>query len=236
MYSLIFFGPLLMFFFLFVLGGQLGGRRSAIAVATATAASVLFSFDALLTIFYHSFYLTYYLPLLPLINVGWVTVSWHFFLDPLTLFMFTLISVVSFFIQIFASAYMGEDASQVRFMVYLCFFMIAMMLLVGAGNFIQLFFGWELVGLASFLLINFWFARQDANAAAFKAMAVNRVGDCFLIFSMFLFAFNYSTLDFDTIFCLSALSQPVSAQVAFFLSYYRGFCKICPIFFSHLVA
>ena len=95
---------------------------------------------------------------------------------------------------------MGEDASHVRFMIYLCFFMIAMILLVGAANFLQLFFGWELVGLASYLLINFWYARQDANAAAFKAMAVNRVGDCFLLAGMLLFAFQYNSLDFDFIF------------------------------------
>jgi NADH:ubiquinone oxidoreductase subunit 5 (subunit L)/multisubunit Na+/H+ antiporter MnhA subunit len=145
--------------------------------------------------------------------------------------MFALIALVSFFIQLFASAYMGEDASQVRFMVYLCFFMIAMLLLVGAANFMQLFFGWELVGLASFLLINFWFARQDANAAAFKAMAVNRVGDCFLIFSMFIFACTYNTLDFDTIFCLASIQQSSTVAIGFFCLIVGAFAKSAQFFF-----
>jgi NADH:ubiquinone oxidoreductase subunit 5 (subunit L)/multisubunit Na+/H+ antiporter MnhA subunit len=231
MYSLIFFGPVFMFFLLVTLGGRMGGRHTAIAVAAATGVSALLSIDALFTTFFHAFYFTYYLPLFPLIELGWLHIQWHFFLDPLTLFMFGLISVVSFFIQVFASAYMGEDASQVRFMVYLCFFMIAMMLLVGASNFMQLFFGWELVGLASFLLINFWFARQDANAAAFKAMAVNRVGDCFLIFSMFLFALNYNSLDFDVIFCLSSVDRPATVWVAFFCLVVGAFAKSAQFFF-----
>ncbi len=146
--------------------------------------------------------------------------------------MLFLITLVSFFIQIFVTACMGEDASQVRFVTYLSFFMIAMMLLVGASNFIQIFFGWELVGLASFLLINFWFARQDANAAAFKAIAVNRVGDCFLLLALLLFALQTGSFEFDTIFCLALTraDQPIFA-LAFFCLVLGAFAKSAQFFF-----
>jgi NADH:ubiquinone oxidoreductase subunit 5 (subunit L)/multisubunit Na+/H+ antiporter MnhA subunit len=232
MYTLVFFAPLFMFFLLFGLGRFLGGYYAALALSISTFAAWLLCFDALVTILQHSFFLTYYLPFTPLFLVGWFETFWHFGLDYLTLSMFFLITLVSFFIQLFATAYMGEDASQVRFMVYLSFFMIAMILLVGASNFLQLFFGWELVGLASFLLINFWFSRQDANAAAFKAMAVNRVGDCFLLLALLLFAFQASSFDFDTIFCLSLVraDQPIFIA-AFFCLVMGAFAKSAQFFF-----
>ena len=176
-----------MFFFCMLLGRFMGGFYTALAVAISTFFSVLFSFDAITFMAYSAYSLTYYVDLAQLINVNFLSISWHSYFDFLTLSMFCLITLVSFFIQIFSVGYMGEDASFVRFMIYLCFFMIAMLLLVGSANFLQLFFGWELVGLASFLLINFWFARQDANISAYKAVAVNRVGDCFILLSIFIF-------------------------------------------------
>ena len=217
MYTLIFFSPLFIFFTVFFLGARLGGFYTALAVAFSTFFSCLLCFDALSTFFYHSFNFSYYLPFFSLFEVAWFSVNWHFFLDTLVIFMFSLICLVSFFIQVFSISYMGEDASHVRFMIYLCFFMIAMILLVGAANFLQLFFGWELVGLASYLLINFWYARQDANAAAFKAMAVNRVGDCFLLAGMLLFAFQYNSLDFDFIFCMASPASAVCGLAFLFL-------------------
>jgi NADH:ubiquinone oxidoreductase subunit 5 (subunit L)/multisubunit Na+/H+ antiporter MnhA subunit len=232
MYTLVFFAPLFMFFLLLGLGRFLGGYYTAVALSISTFVAWLLCFDALFTTLQHSFFLTYYLPFTPLLLAGWFETFWHFSLDYLTLSMFFLITLVSFFIQLFATAYMGEDASQVRFMVYLSFFMIAMILLVGASNFLQLFFGWELVGLASFLLINFWFSRQDANTAAFKAMAVNRVGDCFLLFSFLLFVFQTGSFDFDTIFCLSLTwaTKPLFV-VAFFCLVMGAFAKSAQFFF-----
>lgn len=230
MYTLIFFAPLIMFIILFFFGGRLGGYYTAWAVAISTLFSCFFCFDALATLIFHSFFLSYHLPLLPFFDFGWIVVGWHFYFDQLVLFMFALITLVSFFIQLFSISYMGEDASHVRFIIYLSFFMIAMMLLVGAANFIQLFFGWELVGLASFLLINFWFARQDANAAAFKAMAVNRVGDCFLLLGIFIFVFQYNSFEFDFLFCLVD-SRNFLAQGAFFCLILGAFAKSAQFFF-----
>jgi NADH:ubiquinone oxidoreductase subunit 5 (subunit L)/multisubunit Na+/H+ antiporter MnhA subunit len=230
MYTLIFFGPVFIFIFLFFLGGRLGGYYSALAVAVSTFFSCVFCFDALISLISHSFFFSYHLPLLHFFEFGWISVNWHFYLDHLVIFMFSLIALVSFFIQLFSVSYIGEDASHVRFMIYLCFFIIAMILLVGAANFIQLFFGWELVGLASFLLINFWFSRQDANAAAFKAMAVNRLGDCFLLVSIFLFAYKFNSFEFDLIFCLSTPESTLT-QVSFFCLIVGAFAKSAQFFF-----
>ncbi len=230
MYTLIFFGPVFIFLLLFFTGGRLGGYYSALAVAVSTFISCILCFDALASLVFHSFFFSYSLPLVEFFNFGWISVGWHFYLDQLVIFMFSLITTVSFFIQLFSVSYMGEDASHVRFIVYLCFFMIAMILLVGSANFIQIFFGWELVGLASFLLINFWFSRQDANAAAFKAMAVNRVGDCFLLASMLLFAHQFSTFEFDIIFCM-ADPENYLEQIAFLCLIVGAFAKSAQFFF-----
>jgi len=202
MYSIIFFGPLFIFLFVFLFGSRIGGFYSALAVCFATFVSAVVSLDAFIFMLNSSFSLVYYTDIVRIFSVGFLKADWHFYFDTLTLSIFVLICVVSFFIQIFSVSYMGEDASHVRFILYLCFFIVAMLLLVGSANFVQLFFGWELVGLASFLLINFWYSRQDANSAAFKAVAVNRVGDCFLLLAIFMFAFNYRTLCFDTIFSI----------------------------------
>lgn len=217
-------------YYSFFFGARLGGYYTALAVAISTLFSCFCCFDALATLIFHSFFLSYHLPLLPFFDFGWIVVGWHFYFDQLVLFMFTLITLVSFFIQLFSIAYMGEDASHVRFIIYLSFFMIAIMLLVGAANFVQLFFGWELVGLASFLLINFWFARQDANAAAFKAIAVNRVGDCFLLLGMFIFVFQHNTFEFDLLFCLVNADSALT-QAGFFCLILGAFAKSAQFFF-----
>jgi len=210
---------------------RLGGSFSSVLVLASTLLSIILSFDAFITCVFHSFNFVYYLPILPLIDLGWVQIEWAFFMDPVTCAMFVLITSVSFFIQLFSFSYMGEDASRVRFMYYLCFFMVAMLLLVSSPNLLQMFFGWELVGLASFLLINFWFARNDANAAAFKAMAFNRVGDCFFILAMVLFAFTCGSWDFDIIFCVSFLEPTFYNAFAFFFLIIAAFAKSAQFFF-----
>jgi NADH:ubiquinone oxidoreductase subunit 5 (subunit L)/multisubunit Na+/H+ antiporter MnhA subunit len=244
MYSLIIFCPILALFctavfssFGFFSAGkpvafyQLGGDSASFLVLLSTFVAILLSLDALTTCFFHSFSFLYYLPLSPLFNLGWVTIQWGFFMDPLTVVMCSLITTVSFFIQLFSLAYMGEDASRVRFMVYLCFFMVSMLLLVGSGNLLQIFFGWELVGLASFLLINFWFSRSDANLAAFKAMAFNRVGDCFFILAMILFAYTVGSWDFDVIFCLSFVYPSALHAFGLFFLVIAAFAKSAQFFF-----
>jgi NADH:ubiquinone oxidoreductase subunit 5 (subunit L)/multisubunit Na+/H+ antiporter MnhA subunit len=230
MYSLIIFGPVFIFLFILLFGRFMGGFYTACAVALSTFFSILFSFDALLFISYSAFSVTYYVNLAELISINYLTVNWHFYFDYLTLSIFCLITFISFFIQVFSIGYMGEDASFVRFISYLCFFMVAMLLLVGSANFLQLFFGWELVGLASFLLINFWFARQDANISAYKAVAVNRVGDCFILLSIFIFIYLYQTLDFDLLF--SIYNNNFWTSIAFLFAILGAFAKSAQFFFQ----
>jgi NADH:ubiquinone oxidoreductase subunit 5 (subunit L)/multisubunit Na+/H+ antiporter MnhA subunit len=229
MFSIIFFGPLFILFYVFLFGSRMGGFYTALAVCFSTFFSALVSLDAFIFMLNSSFNLVYFTSIVDIFRIGFLDVSWHFYFDVLTLSIFCLICIVSFFIQIFSVSYMGEDASHVRFILYLCFFMIAMLLLVGSANFVQLFFGWELVGLASFLLINFWFARQDANSAAFKAVAVNRVGDCFLLLSIFMFAYVYRTLTFDTIF--TVFENDLLTSFAFFFLIIGCFAKSAQFFF-----
>lgn len=219
-----------MFFYCLIFGRLMGGFYTACAVAISTLFSVVFSFDAITYITYSSFSLTYHVTLVNLLEINFLTIPWHSYFDFLTLSIFCLITLVSFFIQIFSIGYMGEDASFVRFMIYLCFFMIAMLLLVGSSNFLQLFFGWELVGLASFLLINFWFARQDANISAYKAVAVNRVGDCFILLSIFIFIFQYQTLEFDMLF--SIFNIDFWTGLAFLFAIFGAFAKSAQFFFQ----
>ncbi len=105
-----------------------------------------------------------------------------------------------------------------------------MLLLVGSSNFLQIFFGWELVGLASFLLINFWFSRQDANISAYKAVAVNRVGDCFILLAIFIFIYLYQTLEFDLIF--SIFKNDFWTSIAFLFVIFGAFAKSAQFFFQ----
>jgi len=100
---------------------------------------------------------------------------------------------------------MEYDPHLGRFMSYLSLFTFFMLILVTANNFLQMFVGWEGVGLSSYLLINFWFTRIQANKAAIKAMLVNRVGDFFILLGMFSIFYIFNTLDYDTVFSLSSL-------------------------------
>jgi NADH-quinone oxidoreductase subunit L len=126
--------------------------------------------------------------------------EWALRIDPLTVVMLVVVTTISSLVHIYSIGYMEEDPYKPRFFSYLSFFTFAMLMLVTADNLVQLFFGWEGVGLASYLLIGFWYHKPEANAAAIKAFIVNRVGD--FGFSLGIFAVFYLTgaVDFDTIF------------------------------------
>src|SRR5277367_3401277 len=126
--------------------------------------------------------------------------EWALRIDSLTAVMLVVVTTISSLVHIYSIGYMAEDPYKPRFFAYLSFFTFAMLMLVTADNLVQLFFGWEGVGLASYLLIGFWYYKPEANAAAIKAFIVNRVGD--FGFSLGIFAVFYLTgaVDFDTIF------------------------------------
>jgi NADH-quinone oxidoreductase subunit L len=139
-------------------------------------------------------------PLFPWIVSGHLSVQWSLRIDTLTAVMLVVVNTVSALVHLYSIGYMNEDPYRPRFFGYLSLFTFAMLMLVTADNLVQLFFGWEGVGLASYLLIGFWYYKPEANAAAIKAFIVNRVGDfgfAIGIFSVFMLT---GAVDFDTIF------------------------------------
>src|SRR6266702_3986487 len=140
------------------------------------------------------------IPLSPWILSGDLQVYWTLRVDTLTAVMLVVVTTVSSLVHLYSIGYMDEDPYRPRFFGYLSLFTFAMLMLVTADNLVQLFFGWEGVGLASYLLIGFWYQKPSANAAAIKAFVVNRVGDFGFALGIFaIFALVGST-DFDTIF------------------------------------
>jgi len=134
------------------------------------------------------------------IDSGDLRINWALRVDTLTAVMLVVVTTVSSLVHLYSIGYMNEDPNRPRFMAYLSLFTFAMLMLVTSDNLVQLFFGWEGVGLASYLLIGFWYQKPSANAAAIKAFVVNRVGDFGFALGIFaIFALVGST-DFETIF------------------------------------
>lgn len=131
---------------------------------------------------------------------GDFTFNWSLKLDSLTSIMLIVVTMVSFLVHLYSIGYMHDDQSIARFMSYLSLFTFFMLMLVTADNFVQLFFGWEGVGVASYLLIGFWFKKQSANLAAMKAFIANRVGDLGLILAIALIFLTFNSVEFDVVF------------------------------------
>jgi NADH-quinone oxidoreductase subunit L len=142
-------------------------------------------------------------PVLDWINSGDLQVDWSLRVDSLTAVMLVVITTVSSLVHLYSWGYMEEDPSQPRFFAYLSLFTFAMLMLVTADSLIQMFFGWEGVGLASYLLIGFWYHKPSANAAAIKAFVVNRVGD-----------FGFSLGIFGTFLVFGTVSIPAILEAA----------------------
>jgi len=138
--------------------------------------------------------------LLTWIDSGAFEASWAIKLDALSATMLCVVTIVSTCVHVYSIGYMGHDPSIPRFMSYLSLFTFFMLMLVTADNFVQMFFGWEGVGLASYLLIGFWHDRESANAASIKAFVVNRVGDFGLALGIFGVFLMFGSVHFDTVF------------------------------------
>ena len=137
------------------------------------------------------------------IDSGALSVDWALRVDALTAVMLVVVTTVSALVHLYSWGYMAEDPSQPRFFAYLSLFSFAMLMLVTADNLVQMFFGWEGVGLASYLLIGFWYHKPSANAAAIKAFVVNRVGD-----------FGFSLGIFGTFLVFGTVSIPAILAAA----------------------
>jgi NADH-quinone oxidoreductase subunit L len=192
------FSPLLAFVVAFLFGKIIGDRAvqliTCAGVITAAFCSCVLFMDVVLgqaprTIF-----------LMNWISVGDFVVNWALRTDQLSVVMMCVVTLVSSCVHVYSVGYMSHDKSKARFMSYLSLFTFAMLMLVTSDNLVQLFFGWEGVGVASYLLIGFWNHKDSANAAAIKAFVVNRVGDFGLALGIFATFFLFRTVQFDQIF------------------------------------
>jgi NADH-quinone oxidoreductase subunit L len=136
-------------------------------------------------------------------SLPFATVHWALYIDQLTAIMFMVVTLVSAVVHIYSLGYMRDDVNLPRFMSYLSLFTFFMLILVSADNFVQLFFGWEGVGLCSYLLIGFWYTKPSACSAAQKAFIVNRIGDCALILGIILIIYYCRSVSFLDVFAQS---------------------------------
>ena len=134
------------------------------------------------------------------ISSGNFIANWSINLDPLSSVMIVVVTFVSALVHIYSIGYMSHDPHKPRFMSYLSLFTFSMLVLVVSDNFLQLFFGWEGVGLCSYLLIGFWYKKETANDAAIKAFIVNRIGDFGLAIGIFLIFFFFGSINFEEVF------------------------------------
>ena len=163
------------------------------------------------------------------IDSGALEVSWALKLDTLTAVMMIVVTVVSAMIHIYSIGYMHGDAGVPRFFAYLNLFTFFMLMLVTADNLVQLFFGWEGVGLASYLLIGFWYDRPAANAAAIKAFIVNRVGDFGFMLGIFAIFVVFQSVHLDTIF--AAVPSKAGTTLSVFGGEFDAITVICLLLF-----
>lgn len=147
-------------------------------------------------------------------------VDWGFMFDSLTALMCCVVLFISAFVHLYSTEYMSHDPHLPRFMSYLSLFTFFMLLLVSADNFVQMFVGWEGVGLCSYLLINFWFLRIQANKAGIKAMIMNRIGDFSLLIGIFLIFNFYKSVDYATVSVLTPFFQD------FYVTFFNIQCNV----------
>jgi NADH-quinone oxidoreductase subunit L len=167
--------------------------------------------------------------LFPWIVSGDLNVVWSLRVDTLTAVMLVVVNTVSSLVHLYSIGYMDEDPYRPRFFGYLSLFTFAMLMLVTADNLVQLFFGWEGVGLASYLLIGFWYQKPSANAAAIKAFVVNRVGDFGFALGIFAIFMLINSTDFETIF---AGAPGLTGQTIDFLGWHAdALTLICLLLF-----
>jgi NADH-quinone oxidoreductase subunit L len=155
-------------------------------------------------------------PVFNWISSGTLAIDWVLRIDTLTVVMLVVVNTISAVVHVYSIGYMAHDPYRPRFFAYLSLFTFAMLMLVTSNNLVQLFFGWEGVGLASYLLIGFWYTRPAANAAAMKAFIVNRVGDFGFSLGIFGVFFLFHAIDYDTIF---ANAPSVAGTTMHFLSW-----------------
>ncbi len=179
-------------------GKYIGDRNSEIVTSALVSISALLSIFVLYQVIVNQYEEN--IVIATWINSGSLDVNWSMLIDPLSAVMLVVVTSVSSLVHIYSIGYMSHDPHKPRFMAYLSLFTFAMLMLVTSDNFVQLFFGWEGVGLCSYFLIGFWFKKESANAAAIKAFVVNRVGDFGFALGIFLIFYLFGTVNYSEVF------------------------------------
>jgi NADH-quinone oxidoreductase subunit L len=223
MYQAIVFLPLLGFLIVGLFGNSLGAKASEYITSGFLVISAVLSWVAFFSVgFGHGE--VFVVPVLHWIQSGGLDASWALRIDTLTVVMLVVVNTVSALVHIYSIGYMHHDPNRPRFFAYLSLFTFAMLMLVTADNLVQMFFGWEGVGLASYLLIGFWYKKPSANAAAIKAFVVNRVGDFGFALGIFGLFVLFGSVNLGTIFAnaatfIPAEGAPQGAAVLTFLGH-----------------
>ena len=213
MYSAIVFFPLIGFLIAGLFGGRLGAKNVEYLTSGLVTASALLSWIAFYQIgLAHGE--AFSVPVFSWIDSGALSVDWAFRIDTLTVVMLVVVNSVSALVHIYSIGYMHDDPHRPRFFAYLSLFTFAMLSLVTADNLLQMFFGWEGVGLASYLLIGFWFQKPSANAAAMKAFIVNRVGDFGFLLGIFALFWMSDSINLDAVFANASSLEEQKIQFA----------------------
>ncbi len=179
-------------------GKYIGDRSSEIVTSALVSISALLSIFVLYKVIVNQYEEN--IVIATWINSGSLDVNWSMLIDPLSAVMLVVVTTISSLVHIYSIGYMSHDPHKPRFMAYLSLFTFAMLMLVTSDNFVQLFFGWEGVGLCSYFLIGFWFKKESANAAAIKAFVVNRVGDFGFALGIFLIFYLFGTVNYSEVF------------------------------------
>src|SRR5690606_4492125 len=209
--------------------GRVIGHKPAEIITTALLmASAVLSWVVFLPFFLGDAE-AYKVTVLTWIHAGDLQLDWVLRVDTLTAIMLVVVNTVSSLVHLYSIGYMAEDPHRARFFAYLSLFTFALLMLVTADNFVQMFFGWEGVGLASYLLIGFWYQKESARAAAMKAFVVNRVGDFGFILGIFATFFLIGTLGFDETF--AALPGVAEASFGFLWWDAHAMTVICLLLF-----
>ena len=179
-------------------GKFVGDRFSEIITSLFVSIASILS----IVIFYNVIFFDYInnITIFSWINSGSLNVNWSIKIDALSSVMLVVVTLISSLVHVYSIGYMSHDPHKPRFMAYLSLFTFAMLTLVTSDNFLQLFFGWEGVGLCSYFLIGFWYKKESANAAAIKAFIVNRVGDFGFALGIFLIFYLFGTVNYNEVF------------------------------------
>jgi NADH-ubiquinone oxidoreductase chain 5 len=207
--------PLLGSFFAGLFGKMLGPKGSGLVSVTCLGITCALSLLAFYEVGLNGSKCTFVL--IPWINADLFNVNWGFLFDTLSATILVVITFISFLVHLYSLEYIGKDPHLPRFISYLSLFTFFILILVSADNFLQMFVGWEGVGLCSYLLINFWFTRIQANKAAIKAILVNRIGDFGLALGIFTIFTSFDSIDYSLVF---ALAPALKGQSFYFLGFY----------------